>query len=45
MHAVTAAGSNTYTYDANGNMTTRNGAISSWISYDLPKRIDSGRAR
>ena len=35
-HAVITAGSNTYAYDANGNVTTRNGATLGWASYDLP---------
>jgi RHS repeat-associated protein len=39
-HAVTAAGSNTYTYDANGNMITQNGATISWTSYDMPSAIN-----
>jgi RHS repeat-associated protein len=41
-HAVTAAGSNSYAYDANGNMTTRNGSTITWYSYNLPNRIDQG---
>jgi len=39
-HAVTAAGSNTYTYDADGNMATRNGANVSWYSYNMPQTIN-----
>jgi RHS repeat-associated protein len=39
---VTAAGSNTYCYDANGNMTTRNGSALTWYSYNLPKQINQG---
>jgi RHS repeat-associated protein len=38
-HAVIAAGSNTYAYDANGNMQTRNGKSITWTSYDLPSLI------
>jgi hypothetical protein len=38
-HAVTAAGSNTYAYDANGNVITRNGATLGWASYDLPTSL------
>ena len=41
-HAVIAAGTNTYAYDANGNVTTRNGATLSWASYDLPTSLVSG---
>jgi RHS repeat-associated protein len=39
-HAVTAAGSNTYTYDANGNAITRNGQSITWTSYNLPSLIN-----
>jgi RHS repeat-associated protein len=35
-HAVTAAGSHTYTYDANGNQVTRDGASQAWASFNLP---------
>jgi RHS repeat-associated protein len=38
-HAVVTAGANTYTYDSNGNMATRNGLSTTWYSYDLPKKI------
>ena len=38
-HAVTAAGSGRYAYDANGNMTSRNGSSVTWYSYNLPKSI------
>lgn len=41
-HAVTAAGSNSYSYDSNGNMTNRNGSTITWYSYNLPNRIDQG---
>ena len=41
-HAVIAAGSNTYAYDANGNVTARNGATLGWASYDLPTSLVSG---
>jgi RHS repeat-associated protein len=37
-----AAGSNTYDYDANGNMKTRNGSTISCTSYNLPTSIPSG---
>ncbi len=36
------AGSNPFAYDANGNVTTRNGSAVEWYSYNLPKRINSG---
>jgi RHS repeat-associated protein len=38
-HAVTAAGSFTFAYDANGNMSSRNGSTICWFSYNLPKVI------
>jgi len=38
-HAVTAAGGQTYGYDANGNMTNRGGASISWTSDNLPNTI------
>lgn len=38
-HAVTAAGGQTYAYDANGNMTSRAGAAVLWTSDNLPKSI------
>lgn len=41
-HAVIAAGSNSYAYDANGNLTTRNGASVSWTSYNLPATLNAG---
>jgi RHS repeat-associated protein len=40
--AVVSAGSNSYGYDANGNMTTRNGSTISYTSYNLPTSIPSG---
>ncbi len=39
-HAVTSAGSASYSYDANGNMTSRDGKTVTWHSYDKAKRID-----
>ncbi len=39
-HAVTSAGANTYTYDANGNAITRNGSGITWTSYNLPSLIN-----
>ena len=38
-HAVTQAGSRTYTYDANGNQITRDGASQAWASYNLPLQL------
>ena len=40
-HAVTAAGGNSYGYDANGNMTSRNGATIAWTSYNLPSSLSA----
>jgi RHS repeat-associated protein len=41
-HAVTAMGSDTYTYDANGNQATRNVGDSSYtLSYDAENRLVS----
>jgi RHS repeat-associated protein len=47
--AVTAvtggpAGSQTYAYDANGNMSARQGKTISWYPFNLPKRINRGTA-
>ncbi len=38
-HAVISAGGRSYGYDANGNMTSRDGASISWTSDDLPSTI------
>ena len=38
-HAVTTAGSNTYTYDGNGNMTAGAGRTITWTSSNLPALI------
>jgi RHS repeat-associated protein len=40
-HGVTAAGSTSYTYDANGNVLTRNGLTNTWASYNLPTLLQS----
>jgi RHS repeat-associated protein len=40
--AVVTAGANTYGYDANGNMTSRNGSTINYASYNLPTSIASG---
>lgn len=39
-HAVTGVGTQTYGYDANGNMNNRNGSTISWYSYNLPNAIN-----
>jgi len=41
-HAVTTAGSSTFSYDANGNAITRNGSSVTWASFNLPTAINSG---
>ncbi len=41
-HAVTSAGGNSYSYDANGNMTSRKGDAITWTSYNYPSEIDDG---
>lgn len=41
-HAVTAAGSATYAYDANGNMTSGAGRTIAWTSFNKPSSITSG---
>jgi len=42
-HAVTSIGpGSSYNYDADGNMTSRNGGNISWTSYNYPKLICSG---
>lgn len=41
-HAVTGAGTNTFAYDANGNMSTKNGSTITWFSYNLPNKINKG---
>ncbi|MFO1394051.1 MAG: polymorphic toxin type 10 domain-containing protein [Steroidobacteraceae bacterium] len=38
-HAVTAAGGRAYTYDANGNQITRDGASQAWASFNLPVQL------
>jgi RHS repeat-associated protein len=40
--AVTAAGSYSYDYDANGNMTIRNGSSIAYTSFNLPSAINAG---
>jgi RHS repeat-associated protein len=39
-HAVSTASTNAYGYDANGNMTSRNGQATTWASYNLPTQIN-----
>ena len=43
-HAVTQAGNSSYTYayDANGNMSSRQGQTISWSSYNYPSSISAG---
>ena len=46
-HAVNAVsggprGAMSFAYDANGNMTNRNGAVITWTSFNLPKQINAG---
>jgi RHS repeat-associated protein len=38
-HAVTSAGGQTYSYDANGNMTSRAGTSITWTADNLPNTI------
>ena len=40
-NAVTAAGSLSYAYDANGNIWTRNGVTQTWTSANLPATLTS----
>jgi YD repeat-containing protein len=40
-HAVSTAGTNTYSYDCNGNMTTRNVGSSYSLAYDAENRLTS----
>ncbi|MEZ5897868.1 MAG: RHS repeat-associated core domain-containing protein [Hyphomicrobiaceae bacterium] len=39
IHAVTAAGGFSYVYDANGNITTRNGSTVTWFANNKPQSI------
>ncbi|KAK3696720.1 hypothetical protein QZH41_013079, partial [Actinostola sp. cb2023] len=39
-HAVTKAGPNTYSYDANGNMVRKNNQHVAWTSFNKPKTIE-----
>ncbi len=42
-HAVASTGNGwTFTYDANGNMTTGRGSTITWYSYNLPKTVTKG---
>jgi RHS repeat-associated protein len=41
-HAVVSAGSQSFGYDANGNMTSRKGSAITWSSYNLPLQINEG---
>jgi hypothetical protein len=40
--AVVSAGSHSYGYDANGNMTTRDGSTIAYATYNLPTSITAG---
>ena len=40
-HAVTKAGKNIYTYDANGNVKQRNGNEIEWTSFNLPSVFET----
>ena len=40
-HAATAAGTQTRTYDANGNVATLNGQTQTWTSFNLPSILKS----
>jgi len=44
-HAVVAAGSRQYGYDANGNTSSRAGSAVSWYSFNLPQTINAGGNR
>jgi RHS repeat-associated protein len=39
-HQVLQAGGNSYAYDANGNVTTRNGNTINWTSYNYPSQVN-----
>ena len=46
-HALSAVsggprGAMSFAYDANGNMTSRNGAAIAWTSFNLPKQVNAG---
>ncbi|OYZ04743.1 MAG: hypothetical protein B7Y26_11320 [Hydrogenophilales bacterium 16-64-46] len=41
-HAVTAAGSNSYSYDANGNLTAGGGRTLSWTAWNMPASLTQG---
>jgi RHS repeat-associated protein len=41
-HQVLTAGPNSYAYDPNGNVTSRNGGAITWTSYNYPSVINSG---
>jgi RHS repeat-associated protein len=42
IHAVTAAGGLSFSYDANGNLTTRSGASVTWYASNQPQTISNG---
>ena len=39
---MVSASANTYAYDSNGNMSTRNGSTITWTSYNLPASLSAG---
>lgn len=41
-HAVTTAGTNTYSYDANGNLTQKNSDTITWTSFNKVSEINNG---
>ena len=42
LHQVLTAGPNSYVYDLNGNVTSRNGSAIQWTSYNYPSVINNG---
>jgi RHS repeat-associated protein len=40
-HAATVAGANTFTFDANGNVGTKNGLSYTWASFNLPTALSA----
>lgn len=44
VHAVTEAGSNTYSYDADGNLTAGGGRTYTWMAVDLPASVTQSGA-
>lgn len=44
LHAVVSAGSNSYAYDANGNLTGGGGRAVTWNSWNMPEAVTYGGA-